>query len=166
MLLWRIWEYYIFWFKIKMTQFPLKRKQNWNNSGEVKSIGLVKIYIGKQSELKKSRRKHTGEIMDMSCKIQKNIFWTKVKAQYLQNYIVLLRSTSIFYKLSQWWDNVWSRKNEVGRGSDQWTDRILCTHWHFDHIICDHICFVCRSSHKMSFHSKSVFILKIMELDI
>ena len=115
MLLWRIWEYYIFWFKIKMTQFPLKRKQNWNNSGEVKSIGLVKIYIGKQSELKKSRRKHTGEIMDMSCKIQKNIFWTKVKAQYLQNYIVLLRSTSIFYKLSQWWDNVWSRKNEVGR---------------------------------------------------
>ena len=39
-----------------MTQFPLKRKQNWNNSGDVKSIGLVKIYIGKQSELKKSRR--------------------------------------------------------------------------------------------------------------
>ena len=60
-----------------MTQFPLKRKQNWNNSGEVKSIGLVKIYIGKQSELKKSRRKHTVEIMDMSCKYKRTSFGQK-----------------------------------------------------------------------------------------
>lgn len=43
MLLWRIWKSYIFWLKIKMTQLPLKRKQNWNNSGDIKSIGLVKI---------------------------------------------------------------------------------------------------------------------------
>ena len=44
---------------MKMTQFPLKRKQNWNNSGDVKSTGLVKIWVGKQSGIKKQVEENT-----------------------------------------------------------------------------------------------------------
>ena len=44
-----------------MTQFPLKRKQNWNNSGDVKSTGLVKIWVGKQSGIKKQVEENTQQ---------------------------------------------------------------------------------------------------------